>query len=134
MRDALNATRIQKKQRNCCSQTFKKATKPLSTGISAPRGKYFYLSVNCNFDINSCEAQFTSKWGQTVDARFVHPPKLLEDDKASNSELTKFLFGSLFPLFQKYFPNILILFVSRMNSQNTLLVAKIFLCLIDVFY
>ena len=37
------------------------------------RGKCFYLTVNCNFDTNSCAAQFTSKWGQTVDVRFLHP-------------------------------------------------------------
>src|SRR2546421_1018343 len=37
------------------------------------RGKCFYLTINCNFDTNSCAAQFTSKWGQTVDVRFLHP-------------------------------------------------------------
>src|SRR2546421_586370 len=36
--------------------------------ITQPRGKYSYLSINCNFDENSCEPQFSSKWGQTVDA------------------------------------------------------------------
>src|SRR3989442_4261778 len=80
MRVTLISTSI-KNRRNCCNQMPKKAAKPLSTGISAPRGKYFYLSVNCNFDINSCEAQFISKWGQTVDVRFVHPQKSFEDDK-----------------------------------------------------
>src|SRR2546425_8912967 len=75
---------VSKNQRNSCSQTFKKAAKPLSTGISAPRGKYFYLSVNCNFDTNSCEAQFTSKWGQTVDVQFGHPqnyPRMIKSFK-----------------------------------------------------
>src|SRR2546423_8298459 len=105
MRGVLNPTHI-KNQRNCCDQTSKKAAKLLSTGISAPRGKYLYLSVNCYFDINSCEAQFTSKWGQTVDARFVHPQNYLRIIKASNLELTEFLFGSLFPLFRNYFPKI----------------------------
>src|SRR2546425_10855601 len=84
MRVALNPTLIRNRG-NCRNQTPRKVVKPLSTGISAPRGKYFYLSVNCYFDINSCEAQFTSKWGQTVDARFVHPqnyPRIIKSPES----------------------------------------------------
>src|SRR2546428_7643606 len=102
MRVTLNPTFIRNRG-NCRNQTPRKAVKPLSTGISAPRGKYLCLSVNCYFDINSCEAQFTSKWGQTVDTQFVHPQNYLRIIKASNLELTEFLFGSLFPLFRNYF-------------------------------
>src|SRR2546425_11862871 len=123
MRVTLNSTFIMNR-RNCCNQMTKKAAKPLSTGISAPRGKYFYLSVNCYFDINSCEAQFTSKWGQTVDARFVQPQNYSRIIKSSKFGIDQIPFRFAFSFFPKYFPNILILFVSRMNSQNTLLVAK----------
>src|SRR2546421_7030189 len=48
------------------------------------RGKCFYLTVNCNFDTNSCAAQFTSKWGQTVDVRFLHPrnhPRMIKSSE-----------------------------------------------------
>src|SRR2546428_11596299 len=105
MRVALNPTLI-KNRRNCCNQMSKKAVKPLSTGISAPRGKYFYISVNCYFDINSCEAQFTSKWGQTVDARFVHSqnyPRIIKRPKFGIAEIPfRFALSS----FLKYFPKI----------------------------
>src|SRR2546423_699517 len=102
MRVTLNSISI-KNRKNCCNQMPKKAAKPLSTGISAPRGKYFYLGVNYYFDINPCEIRFTSKWGQTVDARFVYPQNHPRIARVSNSESSKFLFGSLFPLFLKLF-------------------------------